>query len=85
MLKDVRYMNFNILLLILRLGTVHNILHSVQKFQRKQGNKIWHGKNMLLVGEGGQVEVSHVGTIPVKGEKISQIKETNIFQSGEMK
>ena len=24
---------------------------------------------MLLVGEGGQVEVSHVGTIPVKGEK----------------
>ena len=40
---------------------------------------------MLLVGEGGQVEVSHVGTIPVKGEKISQIKETNIFQSGEMK
>ena len=40
---------------------------------------------MLLVGEGGQVEVSHVGTIPVKGEKISQIKETNTFQSGEMK
>ena len=43
MLMDVRYMNFNILLLILRLGTVQNILHSVQKIPKKtrERNMTW--------------------------------------------